>query len=309
MGGAVKSITKSVGKIVSKVPGGKKLGSTLQGDVLDPLRGKYSVGKGHVVNESAFISGKDQKQLGRQLQVESLRAPDVSNSIAQQQLNQATNRNVAQIAGRVNAARGPNQTLALREGMRAQGAANQEAAGQSGILRAQEYQNALQNQANTRNMQLQNLAREQQALQNREQLKADIAGATQAQTSAANLYKAEGTKNLIQDVTSSAAKFFGMSDERIKKDVKPAHLEEIMTKLNAKKFSYKQPNGESYQDGTVTGIMAQDLEKSKLGKEMVSEIDGVKSVDLKKAVPVTMAAVSEIMKRIKKLESNKKSEA
>jgi hypothetical protein len=51
--------------------------------------------------------------------------------------------------------------------------------------------------------------------------------------------------------------------------------------------------------------MAQDLEKSKMGKKMVSDSPEGKMVDLKKAVPATMAAVSEIMKRIKKLESDK----
>lgn len=326
MGGAVKAVTKVVKDPLAVATGGsstmnKKVmsaGGIKPQGVLDAMRGKYSVpgvkvGKDYKVDKKAFQAIKGQKQLLGDLQRQSRAPIDVSNSVAQQQLAQATNRNLAQVAGSVAGARGPNQALAMRAGLQQQAAASQDAAGQSGLLRANEYQQAVQNKMATQNQLSQALAENQRMREAGQGLRAQVAGQGQALRTnaqlgtaglqaAANKSKADGTKDLIGNIASAAGQIFAGSDKNIKKQIKPAKLEDLMMKINASKFKYKQPNGESYQDGEVAGVMAQDLEKSELGDSLVSESPSGKQVDLKKAVPVTMAAVSEIMKRIKKLE-------
>lgn len=112
-------------------------------------------------------------------------------NIAQLQLQQATNRNIAQGAGLIGSQRGMNPALAARLIAQQTAAANQEAAGQSGLMRAQQQlaaQGALANvygqQGNlaTAGGQLanQNLSINQQALSNQNQ---QIVGANEkAQT-------------------------------------------------------------------------------------------------------------------------------
>jgi len=286
MGKAVKAVTSPIRSLT------KSVGIDAQKDLLDPMRGKYEVAQDYVVNEGGFNDSAQQAAFTEALRQQSL--GQGGPTVAQQQLQQATNRNIGQLAGRAAGARGPNQALALREGIRAQASANQEAGAQSALLRAQEMQQAQQSYAS-------DLARQQASKQSLEQLKAGIRGQTQQLQTQANLNKQQGSKDLINNVAQAGMALF--SDENMKKNVKKADLQDLAEKIKAVKFEYKQPNGESYQDGTITGVMAQDLEKSKLGKSMVMENGkGQKMVDLKKAVPVTMAAVSEIMKRLNKLE-------
>lgn len=287
MGKAVKAVTSPIRSLT------KSVGIDAQKDLLDPMRGKYQVAEDYRVNEGAYQDNAQQAAFTEALRQQSL--GQGGPTVAQQQLQQATNRNIGQLAGRAAGARGPNQALALREGLRAQASANQEAGAQSALLRAQEMQQAQQSYAA-------DLARQQASRQGMEQLKAGIRGQTQQLQTQANLNKQEGQKDLINNAAQAATSII-FSDEKMKKNIKKADLQDLAEKIKAVKFDYKQPNGESYQDGTVTGVMAQDLEKSKLGKSMVMENGkGQKMVDLKKAVPVTMAAVSEIMKRLNKLE-------
>lgn len=280
MGSAVKSVAK-----------------VFQGDVLDPIRGKVATPTGYNPDASAFKNSAAQNEYQQLLKAQA--AGEVDNSVAQQQLRRGTDRNIAQIAG-LAAGQRSNQGLALRQAFRAQAGANQEMAGQAANLRAEEIQ-AAQNAYGA------DLTRQQQAQQNLEGMRSGIAGATQQLQFAANLNKQQQTRDLYQQ-GANAAMMMGQSDKNVKEDIKkasPKDIEDFAVKLKASKFKYKQPNGESYQDGEVDGIMAQDLEKSKIGKKMVVDSPDGKMVDFKRAVPATMAAVSEIMKRIKKLESKK----
>ncbi len=294
MGKAVKAITSPIRSIT------KSVGIDAQKDLLDPMRGKYDVAQDYVVNEGAFQESGAQAAFTDALRKQAMEQRQ-GPSVAQLQLQRATDRTMGQLAGRAAGARGPNQALALRESLRAQGTAGQEAGAQSALLRAQEVQQDLANQQAAQQQYAADLGRQQASKQGLEQLKAGIRGQTQQLQTQANLNKQQGSKDLINNAAQAGLALF--SDKNMKKNVKKADLQDLAQKLKAVKFEYKQPNGESYQDGTVTGVMAQDLEKSKLGKSMVMENGkGQKMVDLKKAVPITMAAVSEIMKRLNKLE-------
>lgn len=289
------SAVKSVGNVVKKTTFLDK-----GQDLLDSVRGKVQTPTGYNPNASAFENSAAQNDYQKMLKAQA-DGTNMSTSVAQNQLRSGTDRNVAQIAG-LAAGQRNNQALGLRQAFRAQADANQQMAGQAANLRAQEI-GAAQEAYGA------DLVRQQQAKQNLEGMRAGIAGATQQLQFAANLNKQQQTKDLFQQA-ANAAMMMGKSDKNAKKDIKeisPKDIEEFATKLKASAFKYKQPNGESYQDGEVTGIMAQDLEKSKIGKEMVVDSAEGKMVDFKRAVPATMAAVSEVMKRIKKLESEKKS--
>ena len=286
MGSAVKSVTNVVKNVIA--PGGQSM--------LDAARGKVATPTGYNPDSAPFLNSEAQDEYRKMLKGQAL-GTDTSASVAQQQLRQGTDRNVAQIAG-LAAGQRSNQGLALRQAFRAQADANQQMAGQAANLRAQEIGSAQEAYGA-------DLLREQTARQNLEGMRSGIAGATQQLQFAANLNKQQQTKDLMQQGANAAMM---MSDKNVKEDIKkasPKDIEDFATKLKASKFKYKQPNGESYQDGEVDGIMAQDLEKSKIGKKMIVDSPEGKMVDLKKAVPATMAAVSEIMKRIKKLESKK----
>lgn len=94
------------------------------------------------------------------------------------------------------------------------------------------------------------------------------------------------------------------SDETVKKDVKKADkdVNEFLDKLSSYRYKYKDKKyGETKDD--VYGIMAQDLEKSKVGKTLVKHNqDGVKMVDTIKGFGAVLAATKELHSRLKKLE-------
>jgi hypothetical protein len=83
------------------------------------------------------------------------------------------------------------------------------------------------------------------------------------------------------------------SDERLKtdlEDVTKADIDEVKSVLRAKIFQYSD---EAYGQGDWVGVMAQDLEKSKLGRMLVFEDeDGHKKIDAYKAVSFLLAAMA-----------------
>jgi hypothetical protein len=96
------------------------------------------------------------------------------------------------------------------------------------------------------------------------------------------------------------------SDKRLKKDVKPIKSKdtnELLDKLAPKYFGYKNPEVEG--QGQRVGVMAQDLEKSKVGKTMVQEDEtGTKRIDLGNAFGTLVALQKDINDRLKKLEDS-----
>jgi hypothetical protein len=94
------------------------------------------------------------------------------------------------------------------------------------------------------------------------------------------------------------------SDERSKKNIHDTQGEasDLIDHLKGKLYEYKDnSNGE----GVHVGIMAQDLEKSPLGRSMVFEENGMKKVDFGKGFGAVLAAVTEINDRLKDLEKGK----
>lgn len=91
------------------------------------------------------------------------------------------------------------------------------------------------------------------------------------------------------------------SDVNLKEDIKSADkdLYEFLDTLNAHDYKYKD---EKHGKGRHTSVMAQELQKSKLGKDMVeAEPDGL-AVNYGKGLGKMLAASAALHKRVKKLE-------
>jgi hypothetical protein len=98
------------------------------------------------------------------------------------------------------------------------------------------------------------------------------------------------------------------SDERVKEDIKPMsnigkEIAEFVKHIKPSEYEYSDPK---HGTGKKVGVMAQDLEKSKIGQTMVDQApDGTKMVDTNKAIGALLAAAAEMHKKIDKLENKK----
>ena len=99
-----------------------------------------------------------------------------------------------------------------------------------------------------------------------------------------------------------------MSDERAKVDIESGSgdIKDMLDKLTAHKYNYKDEIIENpSMEKPQLGVMAQDLEKSDMGREMVSEDEnGLKRVDYQNNASTMMAALAELNERLNKLEGN-----
>jgi hypothetical protein len=91
------------------------------------------------------------------------------------------------------------------------------------------------------------------------------------------------------------------SDKNLKKDVKESkkHVDEMLEKLKPYTFKYKNSK---HGEGDRVGVMAQDLERSKMGKTLVKDTPEGKAIDIKNAIGAVMASQARIMEKLKKLE-------
>lgn len=92
------------------------------------------------------------------------------------------------------------------------------------------------------------------------------------------------------------------SDERLKTDVTDARAD-----IDAMLDGLRGPVGWTYKDpkfgaGRFSGVMAQDLEKSKAGKEIVFETPEGKMLDTNKALSASLASSARLHERLRKLE-------
>lgn len=100
----------------------------------------------------------------------------------------------------------------------------------------------------------------------------------------------------------------GGSDKRIKKDVEEGDSEasDFLNHLSAKEWDYKDPDKHGH--GRYLGVMAQDLQKSKLGSEMVfPDKDGTLMVNYGGfgGMSAIVASLAHLNKKIQELEAIK----
>lgn len=91
------------------------------------------------------------------------------------------------------------------------------------------------------------------------------------------------------------------SDERLKTNIVDGddHAKHFLDALVAKHYSYKD---EKWGEGPRMGIMAQDAERSALGRSFVVDTKDGKMLDLNKAVSAALASMAYLNKRVNKLE-------
>lgn len=108
----------------------------------------------------------------------------------------------------------------------------------------------------------------------------------------ANINKSNQQMGMLTQGAGMAAMAF--SDERVKtniQEITKEDIQEMKSHLKAYKFNYVD---EKFGKGEWTGILAQDLEKSKLGKTLVVEDEnGHKMVDLRKVLSMYLATMAE----------------
>lgn len=127
-----------------------------------------------------------------------------------------------------------------------------------------------------------------------------------AQQQAAKVGVAEAGAQAQTQAAASAASALGtaaaaMSDKTLKKKIESgdAAAQDFLDSLVAKGFHYKNTR---FGDGKQLGIMAQDLEDTPVGEQMVEDTPEGKQVNIAKGYTAIMAAQALLNKRLKALE-------
>jgi hypothetical protein len=229
--------------------------------------------------------------------------------------------NALQVAGQ-NASQQQSTNLANQQAAMAAASQNsqqQQAASQFNAGNAQQIalaNQAAQNATNTQNSaqsQAANLANQSSAINTRGQditqqsnlgQLTNTANANQvnAQVGALNAQTAQKaqTGNLISTGLGAAAT---LSDARVKEDVQPLKTDDLDAFFqNAVPASWRYAGSPQVQ----TGPMAQDLEKSAVGRTMVRDTPAGKAIDHGAAMTALLGMVSNLGQRVKAVESGKK---
>lgn len=94
------------------------------------------------------------------------------------------------------------------------------------------------------------------------------------------------------------------SDERLKTNIRDgrAEVDEALSHLVAKSYSYKD---QKHGEGQRVGIMAQDLERSRIGRDIVYDAPDGKALDVNRALSLSLAANARLHERVSELERRK----
>lgn len=281
--GIVKSVGNAigggVGNLFGSVAGGMAANapgmSTDQRGYYKPDVDKYS----GMANDSTYQNYM--ANLNAQLTGHGPSVADVYQQNAGQQAVANSNAIAASARGNVNPA------MALRSAQTAGAQGQQQAAQQGAVMKQQEALNAMQMAQQNRQ---QNLGMEQFYQQ---------IGANQdtSQTQARNQFAGAGMQAM-----GSGAMLAAASDENLKTDIKGGDkkISEFLDALKAHSYKYKDPEADGH--GEFVSPMAQELEKTPIGKNMVLDTPRGKMVDYGKGFGAVLAAQAMLHERMKKLE-------
>jgi hypothetical protein len=262
-------------------------------------------------------------------------------SLAQQQLQAGTDQNLRQQAAV--AAGGRNPGLASYQAAQNQSAAGQQMAGQASQARLAEQLQAQQQLAglssgmrqqdiglgefNAQQQQQMGLANmgaqnqfglqqgqmSQQALQYYNALMSGQLGSYNQYMYGAAQQQAQQDAAMKQAVLGGAmnAGSAGLglltSDEQAKTDVQPGAplVRDMLDQLKAHDYEYKDPKQPGADEGRHVSVMAQELEKSELGRRLVKETPTGKQVDYGRGLGTMLAALADMNARVKEIEARK----
>jgi hypothetical protein len=119
----------------------------------------------------------------------------------------------------------------------------------------------------------------------------------QAAQAAASSQQQAGMMSGIATLGAAALPILAASDVNLKKDIKDGKksIGEFLNNLKSHDYKYKD---EKYGKGPQTSVMAQDLEKSEIGKKAVIETPEGKLVDYTKLLPAMLAGLSDSHREI-----------
>lgn len=246
------------------------------------------------IDMAAFTPNEQEKALTDMLLA---RARGEAPSAAEQQMQMGLQQAQRQAASQAAASRGVSSSLAARLASMGQAELGTQALGQSALLRTQEQQRAetgaaglLGDQRAARGAGQELLVRGRLGEEGMRQ-----AGAESAATRQANMLQAG----------AQAAAMAAMSDKNQKKNVGPGDKEvkSFLDALKAKQYEYKNP---SYGEGKQVSPMAQDIEKTAIGRQMIIDTPAGKMVDYKKGMGAMLAAQAHLNERLEKVEGRKK---
>lgn len=257
-------------------------------------------------------------------------APGAGELAVNRQVGQAT----AAQTSLARSARGANAALAYRNAARNVGdigqagagqaaqaqladqqAANAQLAGVYGQMRGQDLDLASQNASLGQAAQLANVQAQlqQTGMNDAQQIAAlgQLLGWDQAQIQAQIQRAAIDAQDtgifpsLLQQAGSIGA-VVAASDERLKKKIKDgaAAADEFMRNLHSTEWEYRDKA--KFGPGRRLGILAQDLERSKMGRETVVKVDDAGHIgfDVGKAANASLAAVARLHERLERVEGS-----
>ena len=111
----------------------------------------------------------------------------------------------------------------------------------------------------------------------------------------------QNAQNAILGAVATVAAAWLTSDRRAKKKIKPAKTkaQEFLDSLKAYSYEYKDPDQPGAKHGEMLGIMAQDLEKTSLGKQMVLDTPTGKMVDMGQGLAALLASQAYLNDQVK----------
>ena len=115
-----------------------------------------------------------------------------------------------------------------------------------------------------------------------------------------NVISGASVPDVESDLSSNAGDLLA-SDENLKENITPADYEtqSFLDALKAHTFNYKD---DKHGKGKFISVMAQELEKTHIGKQAVIETKDGKAVDYARLAQVHLASTSMLNKKIKQLE-------
>lgn len=217
-------------------------------------------------------------------------------SIAEMQFRRGVDQTTGAAMGLARGVPGVSPGLALRRALNAQGTILADANQRAAMLRAAEQQAAMRDAAAMEQWQI--------------GLEMDAAGANKrAEDQARARALGAGSAGFGQAFTSLEAdrlrehELALASDRRVKKNVKrsPAEIRRFLDALDAASYDYKDPDKHGH--GRQVGVMAQSVAKSRVGRPIVTTMDGeTLAIDARKAVGPLLAAVKHLHDRTAALE-------
>lgn len=246
-------------------------------------------------------------QLGNQAQQQIRALKDLQegkNSVSAEQLRQGLQQNLASQQAFAASARPGNSAMAARTGAIQANRAAGGLAGQQAIAGLAERNQATQNLSGFIDSQRQQEL--QAALGSRQNA---LSGLGTIENARSNRFTGitgtpTGTDKLLSAGMGVAT--LAASDRLLKTNVAPggAAADALISGLRPYRFEYKDPA--KHGQGEHLGIMAQDLERSKLGRQAVVNTPGGKAVHGAKAATLALGGLARIGERVAKLEKKTK---